>query len=130
MVQLHPVRPPPLHNQGGGGGGDTASTVALEEEEINYEDAYMQDPIVGVETSGHDSPAHIQPRPLASPPEMTKEEKAKHDLTHTPPHPGCAICRSTRTPNLPNSMSHESSRTIPSCGGIGVSFGRLEIQRC
>ena len=111
MVQPHPESPTLIANQGGGG--DTASTVALEEEEINYENACMQDPIVGVETSGRDSPAHIQPRPRASPPEMTKEEKAKHDLTHTHPYPGCAICRSTRRPNLPHSMSHESSRTDP-----------------
>ena len=112
VQQPHPVSPPLLANQEGGGG-DAASTGTLEKEEIIYEDAYMHDPIVGVETDGHDSSAHIQPRPLASPPEMTQAEKEKHDLTHTPPHPGCAICRSTRSPNLPHAMSHESSRTIP-----------------
>ena len=73
----------------------------------------MQDHIAGVEASEHDPPAHIQPRPLASPPNIAKEEKAKHYLTHARPHPGSAICRSTRTPNLPHSVLHESSRAIP-----------------
>ena len=72
-------------------------------------------PHVGVELLQHeeDGPSAIPPKPVPSPPSMSAVEKAKHDLTHQPPHPGCAICRSTRSPNMQHPQSHEHMRTIP-----------------
>ena len=50
---------------------------------------------------------------MKAPPSMSSTEKAKHDLTHMPPHPGCSICRANRAPNLAHKTSHEHQRVIP-----------------
>ena len=118
MFHQSPVRPPSQPpDVPGGGGGDAAPTPRAqgeedEEEEVDPKLALMDDPIVGVEpaSSSHKGP---EPKPLRTPPTMSQAEKDKHDLTHQPPHPGCPICASSRTANLPHTHSHEHLRTIP-----------------
>lgn len=120
MFHQAPVRPKPKPPDLPGGGGEAAASSMgpgvipekeeEEEEEVDPKLALMDDPVVGVEPAGHEGP---QPTPLSSPPSMTRAEKEKHDLTHQPPHRGCPICASSRTPNLMHAQSHEGSRTIP-----------------
>ena len=68
-----------------------------EEEDVNFKEAIMDTPIVGVEQGEIQGPTA---RPIKSPKPMTQAEKEVHDLTHQPPHSGCSICASNRTPNL------------------------------
>ena len=103
-----PVRPPPPSEPGGGAAGTASSGQGPEE--VNLKEAIMDDPIIGVEQQDEGA---IEAKPLRSPPVMTPAQREIHNLTHQPPHPGCEICRATRTPNIPHSLSHESSRTIP-----------------
>ena len=44
---------------------------------------------------------------------MAPAQKAKHDITHMPPYPGCATCRSTRTPTTAHSQQQEHLRVTP-----------------
>ena len=82
--------------------------------EVDLKDARFDDPIVGVEhiLSGGHGPGARRPRPLPSPRPMTPAEKLIHDLTHLPFHPGCPICRATRTPNVQHRASHEHLRVV------------------
>ena len=75
----------------------------------------MGDRIVGVEnvTLDNHGPGAIDIKPMATPPEMTPAEWAKHALTHLPYHPGCSICRACKMPNTAHVKSHEADRTIP-----------------
>ena len=64
------------------------STVHPDEEEIvDFKHAIMSDPIEGVEHQDPDSQHAAVPLP--EPPMMTPAERAKHNLTHQPPHRGC-----------------------------------------
>ena len=85
------------------------------EEEVNLKEALFSDPIVGVErvTLTEHGAGAIEARPLPTPPTMTAAEKAKHDLTHLPFHPGCPICASTRRPNSMHMQAHEHLRVVP-----------------
>ena len=88
----------------------------IEEEEIvDMKTALPSDPITGVEQILLDEhgPGALEARPLSSPPTMTPAQRAKHNLTHLPYHPGCAICVATRRPNTMHMRSHEDSRVIP-----------------
>ena len=113
----YPASPPPTtpDDSGGGGGGADVPGSDLHDEDVDLSLALPNDPIVGVEHVLRDEqgPGAREARPLPSPPSMTPAQKAKHDLTHLPPHLGCAICRSTRSPNLQHGPSHEHERIIP-----------------
>ena len=121
MLHSAPVSPPlqplPLEATRGGGGADQAPAAGEEAgvEEVNMKHVVKDAQPIGVEGVLHDSrgPGALQAVPMPSPPTMSPAEKAKHDLTHLPPHPGCAICRSTRAPNLGHPRSHEHLRVIP-----------------
>ena len=118
MLSNAPVSPLPSTSEGGGGGGEASLTMThptARSEQVNFKEALMDDPIVGVETVQHDEKysTAIPAQPIRSPPEMTPAEKERHDLTHQPPHPGCVICRSTRTPNVQHTRTTEHQRTIP-----------------
>ena len=88
------------------GGGDEASPQGITEDETVNFDYVLQGP-EKTTTQSH------EPVALPSPKPMTAEQKAKHDLTHMPPDPGCHICKSTRTPNLGHRATNEDQRTIP-----------------
>ena len=75
----------------------------------------LEDRIVGtdhVTFDGH-SPGAIDIEPLATPPDMTPAQWAKHAISHLPYHPGCSICRACKMPNVGHVRSHEADRTIP-----------------
>ena len=120
MFHTAPVRPPtqllPHEAARAGGGADVAAAEgeALSEE-VDMKHVANDTPLVGVEGVLHDDkgPGAREAVPMPSPPAMTPAQKAKHDLTHLPPHPGCEICRSTRAPNLGHPQSHEHLRVIP-----------------
>ena len=101
-----PVRPPPPSEPGGGAAGTASSGQGPEE--VNLKEAIMDDPIIGVEQQDEGA---IEAKPLRSPPVMTPAQREIHNLTHQPPHPGCEICRATRTPNIPHTLSLSLSRT-------------------
>ena len=83
--------------------------------DVDLKQALFNDPIVGEGQTllDENGPGAIQPKPLATPPSMTPLERAIHNLTHLPYHPGCPICVSTRRPNSHHRNSHEHLRTIP-----------------
>ena len=126
MLSTAPVRPrnppKPPASAGGGGGGDAApkdhsgeKEQEEEIEEVTMKQTVADDPLIGDEGVLHDDngPGAREARPLPSPPTATPAQKAKHDLTHQPPHPGCGICRSTRSPNLGHPASQEHLRMVP-----------------
>ena len=120
MLQSRPVRPPHLP-------GEEANTEAFdpglcrpcvdvgEDEDVNFDLADLDDPIVGVEhvLSDKDGAGALEAQPLSSPPSMTPAAFARHCLTHLPYHSGCPICVASKRPNAAHFKSHESSRTIP-----------------
>ena len=64
---------------------------------------------------------------------MSPAQRRKHNLTHLPMHPGCAICRATRSPNAVHVMSHESERVIPLLVGHYCFLRRIDetlLQTC
>ena len=105
----------------GGGAGEAQASLkqqslsAPDEEDVDVKLALFDDPIVGVEVVTRDEhgPGALEARALPSPPTMTPTQRATHALTHVPPHQGCAICRSTRSPNMAHGPSHEHERVIP-----------------
>ena len=108
MLHHHtPVRPnvDPPSAPGGGAGAEPSPPDDGGEETVDF-----QHVLHGQEKA---QPSRHEPVPVKSPHAMTAAEKEKHDLTHMPPHPGCSICRSTRTPNLGHTASHEHERKIP-----------------
>ena len=88
---------------GGGDGASAPGTTA--DETVNFD--HVLHGQEKTQTQSH------EPVALPSPKPMTAEQKAKHDLTHMPPDPGCHICKSTRTPNLGHRATNEAQRTIP-----------------
>ena len=116
MLKQAPVSPDsPLE----AGGVDDATLKdqlgAAQDEVVDFKQAMMDAPYVGVELLQHeeDGPCAIPAKPVPNPPTMSAAEKATHDLTHQPPHPGCAICKPTKSPNMQHPQSHEHMRTIP-----------------
>ena len=85
------------------------------EEVINPKDVLLGDRIVGTEhvTLNEHGPGAIDVKPMKAPPELTVEQWARHAITHLPYHPGCAICRACKLPNIAHGKSHEAERTIP-----------------
>ena len=118
MLSSKPVSPHPLPASSStdvaGSGHQNASTM-VDEPEVNLKDALFSDPIVGIDrvTASEHGPGALPARPLPTPPSMTPAEKAIHDITHLPFHPGCPICASTRRPNTIHPQSHEHLRVVP-----------------
>ena len=85
------------------------------EEAIDPKDVLLGDRIVGTEHVTLDShgPGAIEVEPMASPPDMTPAQWAKHVITHLPYHPGCSICRACKRQNRAHVRSHEADRAIP-----------------
>ena len=78
--------------------------------------AALGDPIVGVDRVVYDDttgPGALAAKPLSSPKSMTALQKAIHDLTHLPYHPGCEICVSCRRPNTQHRSLKNSERVVP-----------------
>ena len=76
----------------------------------------LGEPIIGVERVVYDDetgPGALPARALVSPKAMTSIQRAIHDLTHLPYHPGCEICVSTRRPNTHHRLLKKSERDIP-----------------
>ena len=94
-----------------------------EEEVVDPKHLVLDDPITGVELTVLDKngPGAIEPRSLSSPREMTAAQRAKHNLTHLPRHPGCAICRACTSPNVFHMPSHEHERLFPFSSGTIAS---------
>ena len=82
-----------------------------EEEEVDMQQVLVEGSKTGLHE--HRGPGAREPIPMTSPRVMTPSEKAKHDLTHMPPRPGCVISRSARSPILFHPATHEQERTIP-----------------
>ena len=85
------------------------------EDEVDLRHAVVDDPIVGHGPilSDANGLGAIQPHALSSPPSMTPAQRALHNITHLPFHPGCPICVATRRPNAHHRRSHENERVIP-----------------
>ena len=85
------------------------------DEDVDHKLALLKDPIVGIDKTILDAngPGALDPKLLTTPPTMTKAQWEKHKVTHLPHHPGCPICRATRTPIVPHHLTHEAERTIP-----------------
>ena len=78
--------------------------------------ALMSEPIVGIEKVVYDDATGsgaIPARPLTSPKSMSAAQRAVHDITHMPYHPGCEICESCRRPNTQHRSLKSSERTVP-----------------
>ena len=83
---------------------------------VDSKDVLLEDRIVGTEHKTFDDktgPGAIEVNPMATPPEMTPAQWAKHSITHLPYHPGCSICRACKRNNIPHVKSHEGDRDIP-----------------
>ena len=119
MLSSDPVRPPSASSSSGveaaqpGAGHEVVQHQEEEEEEINPQHVSTGDQIIGVEHAQKDLSQGRPAVPVPSPPTMTPLQRAIHNLTHQPPHPGCAICRANRSPNMKHGPSHEHERTIP-----------------
>ena len=78
--------------------------------------AVLGEPIVGTERIVYDDstgPGALPARPLISPKSMTALQRAIHDLTHLPYHPGCEVCVSCRRPNTMHLSQKAWDRDIP-----------------
>ena len=86
-----------------------------EEEVIDPKQMALDEPVTGVDVVLFDEngPGALEPRAISSPKDMTPAQRAKHNLTHLPMHPGCAICRMRKSPNMFHVASHEHERAIP-----------------
>ena len=75
---------------GGGGQASTTSSVPVDggDEPVDLQKALFREEQICTETILHDEhgPGARLPIPLKSPRARTPAEKAKHDLTHMPPH--------------------------------------------
>ena len=108
MIHISPVRPQ-QHTPSTSEGGAAASqeeTPAGGHEEVDLKDVLQDDDGKDLILHDGENAAALPPRQLRSPTTMTPAQKAIHDLTHMPPDPGCAICRSTRAPNMKHPQSH------------------------
>ena len=86
------------------------------EEEVDPKMAMLGEPIVGIERVVYDDATGsgaIPARPLSSPKSMSAAERAVHDLTHLPYHPGCEVCTSCRRPNSHHRTVAEAERQVP-----------------
>ena len=134
-MAMLPVSPQPLHSHSlsplGAGSAEAAGVHSEEEEEVDMKKALLADPIVGTKSVVMDQhgPGAISAKPLASPPSMTPKERAIHNLTHLPYHPGCAICAATRRANSMHLRSHEHTRVVPMMAG-DYCFMRFVDEKC
>ena len=86
------------------------------EEVVDPKMALMGEPIVGIDRVVYDDTTGdgaIPAVPLTSPKMMSASQRAIHDLTHLPYHPGCEICVSCRRPNTHHRSLKNSERTVP-----------------
>ena len=86
------------------------------EEEVDPKMAMLGEPIVGIERVVYDDATGsgaIPARPLSSPKSMSAAERAVHDLTHLPYHPGCEVCTSCRRPNSHHKTVANAERKVP-----------------
>ena len=88
---------------------------APDEEDVDLKPALFQDPIVGhgpvlFDENGCGALDH---KPLSTHPSMTPLQRAMHNLTHLPFHPGCPMCVATRRSNTQHRRSHDNERTVP-----------------
>ena len=118
MLSVRPPSPPASSSHEGAGGDDQTagpSTEGKQEEIVDLKQALFDEQIVGVElvVADENGPGAIAPRAVTSPPQMTPAERAKHNLTHLPYHPGCPVCAATRRPNDSHFVSHEHLRVVP-----------------
>ena len=100
-----------LHDQQPG-----SIAVGTGEEEVDSKMAMLGEPIVGTDQVVYDDihgSGAIPARPLVSPKVMSASERAVHDLTHLPYHPGCEICVSCRRPNTHHRNLKDNERVIP-----------------
>ena len=87
-----------------------------DDEAVDPKMAALGEPIVGVENVVWDDisgPGASAARPLSDPKAMSAVQKAAHDLTHLPYHPGCDICVASRRPNNHHRSVQSSEREIP-----------------
>ena len=83
MFTQDPVSPSPPAEPGGGGTASASSSLGAGAEaegdlgEVDFKEALMDDPYVGVEVVTHDGehPGAIAARPIRTPPEMTPAER-------------------------------------------------------
>ena len=138
----NPVSPPPPDRharQGGGGGGGggggaaAAASAGIADafhdcEEVNLKDPLMDSPLVGVEQAlvREEELEAVPAKPMRTPPQMTAAEKDMHDVTHMPPHHGCPLCASSRTPNLQHASSRQHLRTFPLLVGNYCFLRRID----
>ena len=75
----------------GDDGTETLLCGVCADEDIDLKQALFDDPIVGRGPTLLDEHGlgALEPRELSSPPTMTPAQRAKHNLTHLPFHPGC-----------------------------------------
>ena len=95
---------------------DQQGIVGEDDDEVDPKMALMGEPIVGVDKVIYDEitgPGALQARPLASPKVMSAAQRAVHDLTHLPYHPGCEVCVSCRRPNSHHRSLQNTERTVP-----------------
>ena len=87
----------------------------VEEEDVNFDDALLGEPIVGAEQVVLDEhgPGALEPTPLASPTSLTPSQMAKHCLTHLPYCASCPICVAAKRPNTQHRRTNDEERVIP-----------------
>ena len=97
------------------GNDDLLCGVCSDDGDVDLKHALFDDPIVGRGPTLLDKHGlgALEPRELSTPPTMTPAQRAKHNLTHLPFHPGCPICMATRRPNTHHRKSHEHEKVIP-----------------
>ena len=78
-----------------GPGGDVEQEEEEQEEEVVDTQRIVLDDLTSVELAmlGGNGPGAIEPRSLSSPREMTQAQTAKHNISHLPRKPGCAMRR-------------------------------------
>ena len=86
------------------------------DEEVDFRQAVLGDPIVGTAVIVSDSRGQgaVSPRTLPSPKEPTPAARERHNLTHQPPEFGCPFCLSGRRCNDQHrKVKDDQTRTIP-----------------
>ena len=85
-----------------------------QDERVDLKRALFNEQIVCVElvVADENGPGAIAPRALTSTPQMTPAERAKHNPTNLPYHPGCPVCAATRRPTDSHFVSHEHFRVV------------------
>ena len=90
--------------------------VGYVEELVDPKMALMGQPIVGIDRVVYDESTGdgaAPAKPLASPKVTSTSQRAIHDLTHLPDHPGSEICVSCRKQSTQHRSLKNSERTVP-----------------